>query len=237
MHEQIQRPKFNKLFNHDVYKIRNIKSNQGLEWSNGLLPSSRLPKAQWLLYVFTSPSPKVMSVLRVQIKRLSGFMQSVDNKPEAKHFRDHRAKLSQGSQKAGLYGHYHYHSGIPTSRSEPIRHLFKDSIGWGNLLVERTLQLPCVSDSTSVCTENWGSNCCIHLPCASTELNGAQSLPSLERRSQNSLSTSRTQTPWRRTMCLWDTCLIMLAVSKNACWEAKEVSHETAGHCHTHPSV
>lgn len=45
--------------------------------------------------------------------------------------------------------------------------------------------------------------------------------------SLDSLSTSRTQTPCRSTMCLWDTCLIMLAVSKNA-WGKGEKSHPPA---------
>lgn len=68
----------------------------------------------------------------------------MNSNPGTKHFKDHRAKPSQGNnfcQKAGLYGHCRYHSGIPTSRNHPVRHLLKDSTGRESWLAERTAVL------------------------------------------------------------------------------------------------
>lgn len=90
----------------------------------------------------------------------------------------------------------------------------KHSVGKGNFLGKKAFTAALLSQLHSGKLQRLPAPVPMSLP-----------VPSLD-----SLSTSRTQTPCRSTMCLWDTCLIMLAVSKNA-W-GKDTNHNSEPFTH-----
>lgn len=127
---------------------------------SGLLPSSPAPGkvVRRRLYFFISPFSKFISVLRAQTERQRRVAlcskQTVNLEQSiSKTTGQSLPREITSARRLVCIDTTHYHSGMPTSRNHPVRHLLKDSIGRGNLLAERTLQLPCCSNSTSVWTE------------------------------------------------------------------------------------